>query len=173
MQWIAFLTLSRPNLDLEEVRKGIRLPDGVWSQVFGDFGVIGSAEGPELLHHIFLSDLQHNRGTSAKVFNHGNVLRKDALVDVKELLSSGSIKVEHLHGRDFKTLLQNEVDDHACLATGYDVGLYQTESAIVHLSCGLHWPLGVKEEGGFSFHWSLWIATMYSVLSAISAKECS
>jgi hypothetical protein len=57
------------------------------------------------------------------MFDYRQVFRKHALVDVVELLNHWARKVEHFHRRDFKSSLEDAVQDLAELALLHDVRL--------------------------------------------------
>ena len=143
----------------------------VLSQVFGDFRVHWSAEFSEALDCVLLSDFHHDARTWGHVLNHAYKLRKDAFIDLKELLGSWSVKAKHLHWGNFETFLEYHVDNLSGEALLHDVGLDDGASAVVESSS---WPKNFrKEESWLPAELRGWTTTMNSVPHAIRAKNSS
>jgi len=70
--------------------------EGIRAQVLSYFWVHGSDQVAEGLHGVFLADLHHDAGTSGHLLSHLGEFGEHSLVNLKELLSSWSIKMEHL-----------------------------------------------------------------------------
>ena len=83
----------------------------VRSQALRNFRVHGAHKVTERLHSVLLSDLKCNARASCHLLRHLWELGQHALIDLKELLGSRPIEVEHLHGTDLEALVQNRVND--------------------------------------------------------------
>lgn len=71
-------------------------PEGIGAQVFSYFRVHGSDEVAEGLHGVFLADLHHDARARGHLLRHLSEFGQYSLVNLEELLSSWSIKMEHL-----------------------------------------------------------------------------
>ena len=103
----------------------------VWTEVFCNLRIHGAAEFSERSDSVFLSDFHHNARARGHLLNHTNKLRQNTLVDFEELFGSRLVKSEHLHGRDFKSFLQNHVNNLSSKALLDNVGLNDSASAII------------------------------------------
>ena len=103
-----------------------------------DFGVMGPAKFSEGSHRILLADFKSDDGTAREIFNNGQVLGQNALIDIIKLLDDWARKVEQFHGGDFKARLQDHLNHFASVTFPLNVRLDQTESTIVQYSRRLH-----------------------------------
>ena len=142
-----------------------------------DLGVVWPAKISEGCHSILLADFKSDDGTTGEIFNNGQVLGQNALIDIIKLLDDWARQVEQFHGGDFKARLQDHLENFASVTFPLNVRLDQTESTIVQNSRRLHRPLrwlltrepivmlpliGAKRVG-----------TMHTILGAISAEARS
>ena len=70
--------------------------EGIRAQVLGYFWVHRSDKVAEGLDSVFLADLHHDAGTSRHLLSHLSKFGEHSLVNLEELFSSWSIKMEHL-----------------------------------------------------------------------------
>jgi len=122
-----FFTFS---LLLEDVEEVLNLQDAVFGQVgavdcilhfilaeFGSYGVlfdqsadlrvVRASQLSEGLNCVLLPYFQSNAGSSGEVLSHLSELRNHSLVDLVELLRSGSVEGEALESGDFETFLED------------------------------------------------------------------
>lgn len=100
------------------------LPDSVGTQMFGDLWVMGATQLSQGGDNILLAHFQGDYRPIRQMLNQGKVLRKHTLVNREEFLDYGSGQVKHLHGRDFESSLQDNIDDLASEALFHNVRLY-------------------------------------------------
>lgn len=143
--------------------------DGVWSKIFCDFWVGGTAELSEGLDGVLLSDFEGDAGAGGHVLHHADELWEHALVHLEEFFGRWSVEGEHFHGRNFEALLQYHVDDLAGEALLDDVGLDDAASAIIE--CGGGGEGLRKEELGLALEVGAVGTSVAGVFLAVSAEE--
>ena len=122
--------------------------DSVGTKVLCDFRVHGADKVAERLDSVLLANLQSDARTSRHLLGHLRELGKDTLVNLKELLSSRSIQVEHLHGGDLETFSQDSVNNLTGVASldgvrlDHGAGVVGEESACFAFTREPHAHLG-------------------------------
>ena len=104
----------------------------VRSEILGDFWVHRSNQITEGFDSILLAYLHHDDRSSGHLLSHLRELRQHTLVNLQELLSCRPVQVEHLHGRDFESLVQDGVDDLSGVACLDGVRLDDCAGAVSH-----------------------------------------
>lgn len=102
----------------------------IGSKVHCDLGVHRAAKLSEGGNYILLAHLEDNAGACGHVLSDGNEFGKHAAVNFAELLGSGLVQVEHLHGRDLEALLEDSVDGLTSETSSHNVGLNNNASAV-------------------------------------------
>ena len=181
---MAFLTLSRPNFALYKKIKALHqlrqlvcvdnLPNGVGTQVSGNFRVVGTAEIAEGSNSVLLANLKSNDGAICHILNNWKVLGDDSFVDAVEFLDNCTAHVEEFHSGDLEAGLKDSFKHLASLAFTLNVGLNQAQSAVIKDSSCLHGAgsriLTSKPEIVLALIRAKGVGSMNSVLSAIGTE---
>ncbi len=76
---------------------------GFWPDCSSQVRVMRTTEFSKRIHHIILADFKSNTRTSCQLFCQSCKLRHNTFIDFQELLSTRSVKPEHLHGADLES----------------------------------------------------------------------
>jgi len=102
----------------------------VRAQVLCYFRIHRTGKVTERLNCVLLADFHDDARSSRHLLAHWRKLGQDSLVDLEELLGCWSVKVEHLHSRDFKALRKDNVDDLTGKTCLNGVGLDHSASVV-------------------------------------------
>lgn len=108
----------------------------IGSKVHRDLGVHRSAKLSEAGNNILLANLKNNAGASGHVLSDGNEFGKHAAVNLTELFCGGLVQVEHLHSRDFESLLKDSVNGLTSETSSHNVRLNDNTGAVSEYSGG-------------------------------------
>ena len=112
--------------------------------MLGDLRVVRATKISESSHNVILSHFKGDHRSVCHMLNKRNVLWKDTLIDVVELLDHWASQVEEFHSGNLETSVQDGVNDLASKTLFENVGFDQAQRTVVHHCCCLHWSsLGV------------------------------